>query len=410
MFDYFRRKKILNSQHKIYNDWDKFKEVYGFELRDVDPDVEGNIEYNLDFIRLNIESMCKKHENLFNRSFIFNSRFKLNIEDLRDVVEDIPFHLLLPIFDKYFPDIKQFFLKEFVDNGIGNTYEEVKNKIVNYVDMRYIIDPMNVAINKTLDYVSRKYYAEKKNNKIDKVISKVSANTWFGNKNDGFYEISLANFFIAYSLCDEDRKKNNKAFWKTFRDGIFSAIIIYLWYVTCDYFYNSKDKKITYIRTDVEMFYMRCIHANSVNYISFNELKEEKKNIESTSLQSLFRYYSQFVNYAQVVTQRGDEYVTTLRKLVEIKEKHGDDTLKLPQEEITNLLAIFNTLETIIIEIGYSINSRYKNVSNFEPFERLLECIFDYNCNAVEICRPTLYLDLATPETEYIKNTIKENK
>jgi hypothetical protein len=334
----------------------------------------------------------------------------LNIEDLRDIVEDIPFHLLLPIFDKYFPDIKQFFLKEFVDNGIENTYEEVKNKIVNYVDMRYIIDPMNVAINKTLDYVSRKYYAEKKNNKIDKVISQVSANTWFGNKNDGFYEISLANFFIAYSLCDEDRKKNNKAFWKTFRDGIFSAIIIYLWYVTCDYFYNSKDKKITYIRTDVEMFYMRCIHANSVNYISFNELKEEKKNIESTSLQSSFKYYSQFVNYAQVVTQRGDEYVTTLRKLVEIKEKHGDDTLKLPQEEITNLLAIFNTLETIIIEIGYSINSRYKNVSNFEPFERLLECIFDYNCNAVEICRPTLYLDLATPETEYIKNTIKENK
>ncbi len=46
MFNYFRRKKILNSQHKIYNDWDKFKEVYGFELRDVDPDTKGNIEYN----------------------------------------------------------------------------------------------------------------------------------------------------------------------------------------------------------------------------------------------------------------------------------------------------------------------------------------------------------------------------
>ena len=411
MFDYFRRKRITNNQHKIYGDWDKFKEIYGFELRDVDPSVKGNIEYNLDYIRANIENMCKKHETLYNRSFIFNGRFKLNIEDLVDVTADLPFHLLLPVFDKYFPDIKKFFLKEFIENGLENTYEEVKNKIVNYADMRYIIDPMNVAINKTLDYVSNKYCTKKKNNKIDKIISKVSSNTWFGNKNDGFYEISLANFFIAYSMCDEEKKKNNKGFWKIFRDGISSAIIVYLWYITCDYFYNSKDKKISYIRTDVEMFYMRCIHANCSNYINFNNIfTNGKKEMQCSSFDSLIKYYSKYVAYMQVMTREGSDYVSLLKRMVDLKEKYGDETVKLPEEKTTELMEIFSGLENHILVLREIINSRYKNTVDFNPFERLLECIFDRRCNGVEICRPSLYLDLSTPESEYIKNETKEIK
>ena len=45
---------------------------------------------------------------------------------MQEVVENLPFQLFIPTFDKYFPDIKKVFYKEFIDNGIENTYEEVK--------------------------------------------------------------------------------------------------------------------------------------------------------------------------------------------------------------------------------------------------------------------------------------------
>ena len=95
MFNYTRRKKLSNKKEKKFYDWDKFKVHYGFELRDVDPTLN-SFDYNKEYIELSIKELCKTTHiaNLFDNSLIFN-RFKLQIEDLEEVTQDLPFQLFL---------------------------------------------------------------------------------------------------------------------------------------------------------------------------------------------------------------------------------------------------------------------------------------------------------------------------
>ena len=405
IFNYTRRKRLSNKEEKKFYDWDKFKDHYGFELRDADPTLN-SFEYNKQFIEESIKELCKTTHiaNLFDNSLVFN-RFKLQIEDLEEVVQDLPFQLFFPLFERYFPEIKNRFLKEFIDNGINHTYEEVKNHIVNYSDMRYIIDPMNIAIKKTLAYINDKF----KSNKIDELnrrIAKVSSKTWFGDEHDGEYELSLADYFIAYEKCLNEIHANKMNFWSIMSQGLISSLIMYFWYVTCDYFYNSKDKKISYIRTDVEMFYMRNLHNNTANYTYFKKLVDEKHKVEVNDLESWFNYYSSFTDFANAYLGNDKtKYFELVKKLSEWKSKYKT-MLDVPTSES---LGLFAEIDQYILIMDEQIKSRKENSLGFDPLERLIECIVDPIYNSIEECRPKIYLDLATPKSEYDSNKEKNN-
>lgn len=410
--NYLRHKRINNTPEKVYHDWDKFKERYHFELRDAVP-ANNSVEHNIEYLKEYIKDICENREytNIYSESMIFN-RFKLTLEDLEEVVADLPLQLFFPIFDKYFSDIKEFFMKEFVDNGIYNTYEEVKNHIVNHMDMRFIIDPMNVAIDKTLKYIYNKYYKNQNINRINKVITNVCGKTWFGDYNDGQYELSLTDFFIAYDKCHEVIN-SDKPFLKLMSEGVKSSFIMYFWYLTCDYFNNSKDRKISYIRTDIEMFYMRNIQNNSANYSYFHELFDSKKEVSGITLSSYIEYYGKFINFAKSFLEKnGEKYIENIHKLLEIQRNHGDDIVKLPVDKdiMGSYLTTINELDKSILIMMDIIDSRKQNSVMFNPLERLLECITDPKLNGVEICRPSVYLDLSTPREEYFSEIKKENK
>ncbi len=404
IFDYIRRKKLNNITDKVYYNLDKFKEYYGFELRDVNP--LNSINYNLDYIKTNIKDFCKiiRFSNLRDNSLIFN-HFKLQIEDLEEVVENLPFQLFFPLFEYYFPEIKEFFLKEFIDNGINHTYEEVKNHIVNHMDMRFIVDPMNIAIKKTLSHV----FGSSKSNKMYEIydqFNKICKKTWFGDEHDSKYELSLYDFFNTYQKCVDESRSLNRDINVIIPEGIISSLIIYLWYVTCDYFYNSNETKISYIRTDVEMFYMRNLHNNSCNYNYFNVLKDRKQEIDIVNIESWFNYYSGFVDFANMyLGNEKTKFFNLVKTVSEWKTKYKT-MVSVPAEESLKLMA---DLDELILIISKQVESRKNNSLTFDPLDRLIECVVDPTYNSVEECRPKIYLDLATPESEYINKKGEKN-
>ena len=406
IFNYTRRKRLSNTADKKYHNFDKFKEHYGFELRDVDPTLN-SYEYNEKFVEESIKELCKTSHiaNLFDNSLIFN-RFKLRIDDLEEVVADLPFQLFFPMFERYFPEIKKFFLNEFVNNGIGHTYEEVKNHIVNYSDMRYIIDPMNVAIKKTIAFVLDRFKSDKLP-EINRRIAKISSKVWFGDEKDGEYELSLADFLVTCSQCYEEiySKNNNMNFWTVMKEGIISSLIMYLWYITCDYFNSSKDMKISYIRSDVEMFYMRNLNNTTTNYAYYKKLVDDKHKV-TNEISSWYDYYSSFINFANMYLGEVDKnkYYDLVRKVSEWKTKY-DSMLKVPTDES---LSLFVEIDQLILVMGDQVKIRKDNSLKFDAFERLVECITDPMCNSVEECRPKIYLDLSTPKSEYLSD--KEKK
>ncbi len=397
LINYIRRKKLSRIEEKKYYDCNKFKEYYGFDLRDVNP-TEKSFEYHKNGIETAIKDLCKFQNTknvLFDGSLVFN-RFKLHAEELEEVAKDLPFQLFFPIFERYFPEIKSYFLKEFIDNGINHTYEEVKNHIVNHSDMKFIIDPMNVAIRKTIDYVNNRFESNKVE-EIYKCISKISSKTWFGDERDGEYELSLDDFFVTYINCIEKFHSHDLNFWSLMKDGFISSLIMYLWYVTCNYYYNSKDEKISYIRTDVEMFYMRNLHNNNVNYTYFEDLIGKKKDMDN-DLNGLFNYYSSFTDFAKIYLGKDvDKYFKLVKTVSEWKSKYKS-IVDVPSEES---LSLFVEIDKLLLFIEDQVKIRKNNSLLFDPLERLIECIIDPMYNSIVDCRPKLYLDLATPKMKY---------
>ena len=154
------------------------------------------------------------------------------------------------------------------------------------------------------------------------------------------------------------------------------------------------------------MFYMRNLHNNSCNYNYFNTLKDRKQEIDIVNIESWFKYYSGFVDFANMYLGNDKtKFFNLVKTISEWKSKYKS-MVSVPAEESLKLMA---DLDELILIIGKQVESRKDNSLTFDPLDRLIECVVDPTYNSVEECRPKIYLDLATPESEYINKKGEKN-